>query len=59
VAVRRGLRVDRAQEVEVVDDRLGRRSKTSRIALVIVSSSTWPVPNVSTYSPTGSARPIA
>jgi hypothetical protein len=55
VPVRCGLRVDRAEEVEVVDDRL--RTQVEDVAdrgrdLLVGDV---PVPNVSTYSPTGSA----
>ena len=37
----------------------GRRSNTSTTACCSLSSSTTPVPNVSTNSPTGSAVPMA
>src|SRR6218665_1522541 len=37
----------------------GRTSNTSRMARIIVSSDTVPVPKLSTYNPTGAAFPIA
>ncbi len=37
----------------------GRRSKTSRIACWILSTSTFSVPKVSTNTPTGCALPMA
>jgi len=37
----------------------GRRSKTRRMARVISSTATASVPKVSTYKPTGCARPMA
>jgi hypothetical protein len=59
VAVVGGLLVDRLLQVELADDRGGRRSKTFSTAAVSTSSGTLPVPNVSARIDSGFAMPIA
>src|SRR6478735_7783728 len=59
VTVGRGLRVDRAQQVQVAHD--GTRTQIEHAAdgLLDAAGSTVSVPNVSTNSPTGAALPMA
>jgi hypothetical protein len=59
VAVARGAGVDRAQQVEHLDDALGAQVEVRRISSTIRSSGILPVPKVSTISEVGLATPIA
>ena len=59
VTVGSRLAINRAAQVQVTDDRAGRRSKFSSTSLAIFSSAILPVPKVSTLMESGCATPMA